>query len=218
MGSFLNSGPGLGRQAEGMETMLRDYPKTVALRDGREITVRQMLPEDEAELLAFFGRTSPQDRHFLKEDVTDPAVIHNWFANLDYERVIPILAVHDGRIIGDATLHRTRHGWSAHVGEIRIVTDPAYRKCGLGRLLAREIFFLALVLKLRKVTAEMIEDQIDARKVFAALGFEEEAVLHNHVRDLEGQSHHLIVMSQNVADFWQRLEDNIAESMADYSE
>ena len=57
----LHSGPGAQRPAEGLEIMLRDYPKTITLRDGRDVTVRQMLPEDEPELLAFLyllGNTS----------------------------------------------------------------------------------------------------------------------------------------------------------------
>ncbi|MGA1872519.1 MAG: hypothetical protein ACMUHY_02510, partial [Thermoplasmatota archaeon] len=43
--------------------------------------------------------------------------------------------------IGDATLHRAKFGWFRHVGEIRLVTHPDYRRKGLGLLLAKEIFF-----------------------------------------------------------------------------
>jgi len=203
-----------GERGEGM---FEDYPKHAKLRDGREITLRPMVREDEEALLDFFRRLPPEDRLFLKDDVTDPNVIKAWAENLDYEKVIPILALFEDRIIGDATLHRTRHGWSTHVGEIRLVTDPEFRRQRLGRILAREIFFLALVLKLDKVVAEMMEDQEGAIRVFTALGFEKEAVLKNHVRDLEGKYHNLIIMSQDVIGFWRRIEDHIADAMSDYS-
>jgi RimJ/RimL family protein N-acetyltransferase len=198
--------------------MFEDYPKKATLRNETVITLRPMVREDEQELLAFFGRLPPKDRLFLKDDVTDPKVIHSWAENLDYNRVIPVLAVmQDGRIVGDATLHRTRYGWSTHVGEIRLATDPAFRRQRLGRILSREIFFLALVLKLHKVVAEMMEDQEDAKRVISSLGFQQEAVLKDHVRDLEGKYHNLIVMSQDVVGFWRRIEDQIADGMADQS-
>jgi len=197
--------------------MFEDYPKTATVRNGTVIALRPMVREDEAKLLDFFRRLPPEDRLFLKDDVTDPKVIHTWAENLDYHRVIPILAEHEGRIVGDATLHRARYGWSTHVGEIRLVTDPEFRRQRLGRILAREIFFLALVLKLNKVVAEMMEDQQGAVRVFTAMGFEQEAVLKNHVRDLEGKYHNLVIMSQDVIGFWRRIEDRIADAMADRS-
>lgn len=197
--------------------MFEDYPKHATLRGGQVITLRPMVREDEEKLLDFFRRLPPEDRLFLKDDVTDPNVIKQWAENINYDRVIPILAEYENRIIGDATLHRNRYGWSTHVGEIRLVTDPEFRRQRLGRTLAREIFFLALVLKLDKVIAQMMEDQEGARRVFTALGFEQEAVLKNHVRDLEGKLHNLIIMSQDVIGFWRRIEDQIADAMADHS-
>ena len=194
--------------------MFEEYPKRAKLRDGQEITLRLMVREDEEKLLEFFRRMPPEDRLFLKDDVTDPKVIQTWAEKLDYSHVIPILAEFEERVIGDATLHRNRYGWSTHVGEIRLVTDPGFRHQRLGRILAREIFFLALVLKLDKVIARMMEDQHGAIRVFTALGFEQEALLRNHVRDLEGKNHNLIIMSQDVIGFWRRIEDQIADTMA----
>jgi len=197
--------------------MLEDYPKRAILRGGQEVILRPMVREDEQKLLEFFQRLPPEDRLFLKDDVTNPNVIHTWAENLDYNRVIPILAERENRVVGDATLHRTRYGWSTHVGEIRLATDPEFRRERLGRILAREIFFLALVLKLDKVVAEMMEDQHGAVRVFTALGFEQEAILKKHVRDLEGNYHNLMIMGQDVIGFWRRIEDRIADAMADRS-
>jgi RimJ/RimL family protein N-acetyltransferase len=197
--------------------MFEDYPKQATLRNGLQVVLRPMVCDDEKKLLDFFRRLPPEDRHYLKDDVTDEKVIHEWATNLDYGRVIPILAEYEDRIVGDATLHRTRMGWSTHVAEIRLVTDPEFRQVRLGRILAREIFFLALVLKLDKVMAQVMEDQHGAIKVFTALGFEQEAVLKKHVRDFDGKFHNLIIMSQDVIGFWRRIEDHIADAIADHS-
>ncbi|RJP35038.1 MAG: N-acetyltransferase [Candidatus Omnitrophota bacterium] len=202
---------------EDLLQMFADYPKTVKLRDEQPIVVRQMVKTDEKELLEFFKSITLEDYHYLKEDVTNPEVIHRWADNLDYEHVVPILAIDDGKIVGDATLHRNRFGWSQHVGEIRIVTHPAYRRKGLGSLLAREIFFLALKLKLDKVVAQMMEEQQSAMHVFSRLGFHQEALLKDHVTDIKGKKHNLIIMSQSIVDFWRRIQDLFEESVKIHS-
>ncbi len=45
------------------------------------------------------------DRLFLKDNVTDPAVVERWATELNYEKVFPILAWRGTRC-GDATLHK----------------------------------------------------------------------------------------------------------------
>ena len=198
--------------------MLREYPKKVTLKSGNQVTLRPLIKEDKQKLIDFFSRIPLEDRMFLKEDVTDENVIESWIKNLDYNRVIPIIAeTDDGRIIGDATLHMRVFGWTRHVGEIRIVTDREFRRQHLGFLLAREIFHLAMSLKLEKAVAEMMENQHAAIKVFNALGFSKEAVLENHVMDLNGNKHNLIIMSQNVASLWEKIRDIIEESYRDLS-
>jgi len=200
-----------------LRSVLGDYPKDGKLKDGQKVTLRPMVKEDEKALLTFFQGLPAEDQFFLKDDVTNPEVIHTWAENINYEQVIPILAVCDDRIVGDATLHRDKFGWSIHVGEIRIVTSPEFRKKGLGRVLAREIFFLALMLRLDKLVAQMAEEQEGALRVFGALGFEKEALLKNHVKDIRGEKHNLIIMSQEVASFWRKIQDLIADSMGPYS-
>lgn len=198
--------------------MLEEYPKKVTLKNGKQVTLRPLVKKDKRKLIDFFSRIPLEDRMFLKEDVTDENVIESWIKNLDYNRVIPIIAeTDDGRITGDATLHMRVFGWTRHVGEIRIVTDREFRRQHLGFLLAREIFHLAMSLKLEKVVAEMMENQYAAIKVFNALGFSKEAVLENHVMDLNGNKHNLIIMSQNVASLWEKIRDIIEESYRDLS-
>ena len=85
---------------------LKEFPKQVTLRDQTVVTLRPMVREDQEGLLAFFRRLAPEDRQFLKDDVTRPEIIQAWTRDLNYDRVLPILAEWEGRIVGDATLHR----------------------------------------------------------------------------------------------------------------
>ena len=136
--------------------ILDEYPKEVTLKDGSTLTVRPMVAKDEAGLLAFFQGLSEAERMYLRDDVSDPAVIKGWAESVDYNRVLPILALDGDRVVGDATLHRNPHSWMRHVGEIRIVVSQDFREKGLARLLAAEVFQNAVTSGLEKLVAEML--------------------------------------------------------------
>ena len=186
---------------------LKGFPKQIVLRDRSAVTLRPMVREDKEGLLTFFRRLPPEDRQFLKDDVTRAEIIEGWARDLNYDRVLPILAEFEGRIVGDATLHRQAYGWMRHVGEIRLVTDPFLRRRGLATAMAREIFYLALQAGLDKMVAEMVADQIAAIKVFGKLGFQQEARLVNHVVDLQGRKHDLVIMTTDIPALMQKMQE-----------
>lgn len=197
--------------------MLRDYPKEVTIRSGEKVILRPMVKEDEQKLLKFFLGLPEEDRLFLKNDVTDPKVIKSWAQKLNYEHVIPILAELDDRIIGDATLHKRTTDQPPNVGEIRIVTDRSVRRRGLGTLLAKEIFYLALSLKMNRLVAEVVENQHAVIKAFESVGFQQEKILENRAIDLHGKKHNLVIMTADVDALWKTIEDLIRKDTAHYS-
>ena len=201
-----------------MGKILEEYPKKVYMRNGKQIILRPMVKDDEEKLVNFFLHVPKEDRMFLKDDVTDKSIIEGWINNIDYKRIIPIVAEIDSeRIIGDASLHLRAFGWMRHIGEIRIVIDREFQRQHLGFLLAREIFHLAMKMKLEKVKAEMMESQHGAVKIFHTLGFKKEAVLKDHVIDLNDEKHDLVIMTQSVVSLWETMNDVIQESLRDLS-
>jgi len=193
--------------------MLKDFPKEVALKTGDAVILRPIVKEDEQKLLDFFKRLPEKDRLYLKHDVTDPAVIHGWSENINYEHVTPIIAEKGDLIIGDATLHHRTTDGPLVVGEIRIVTDKDYRRIGLGTRLAREIYFLALSRKMNQLVAEVVEDQEHVIKAFTRLGFRLDKVLKDKAVDLHGKKHNLVIMTANVDDLWTTIEEQIGKDV-----
>jgi RimJ/RimL family protein N-acetyltransferase len=191
---------------------LGEFPKTIRLRDGTPVILRPLVPTDEPALLGFFRRLPPEDRQFLRDDVTRAEIVRAWCHAPDFDRVLPILAEHDGRIVGDATLHRHPVGWMRHLGEIRVTTDPFVRRRGLASVLAREIFYLALQAGLDKMVAEVAADQLPAAKVFEKLGFRREARLAGQIVDLQGRRHDLLVLSTDIPALMQRLEETFFQA------
>jgi GNAT superfamily N-acetyltransferase len=157
-----------------------------------------MVKEDADKLYAFFSRVPREDRLFLRDDVSIRDVIDSWTQELDYRKVLPLVAEVGGNIVGDATLHRRTFGWTSHVGKVRLVIDKDYRGKGLGTVLIEELIDIAKKAGLEQLVAELISDQTGALSAFKRLGFEKEAVFFNYVKDQMGEEHNLVVMIKNL--------------------
>jgi ribosomal protein S18 acetylase RimI-like enzyme len=155
--------------------------------------IRPIQPSDDAALAWFLQRIPEADRTFLKEDVTDPEVVVRWSRPGDARTI----AIEDGEVVGYAAVVPL-HGWSSHVGEVRIVVDPDQRGHGIGRALARRAVLDALELGLAKLVVEVIADQEALIAMFRGLGFEPEALLTDHVRDRAGELRDLMVLANTV--------------------
>ena len=178
--------------------LLSAFPKNIILADGTTITVRSLIPQDRAAVGEFFERVPEDDRAFLKEDLLNRYEVEVWLDEIDIDRETVIIAVHGNQIVGTAVLQRQRNGWSRHVGEIRIVADPTFRRRGLGHALADTVMELAQKAGLEKLLAEMISDRPEPIRVFKRLGFRTEATFNDQVKDRHNNTHDLLVMAYYV--------------------
>ena len=177
-----------------LEIELQQYPKEITLKDGSTCVLRPLCKEDEERFHEFFLSVPEAERMFIKHRVTDPQVIRDWCQNIDLGRNLPLLALMDGRIVGDATLHQQLGGWKRHIGRVSVLVLPKYRGRGLARALVTEIADLARDLGLKKVEAEFIGEQEAAIKMFALLGFSNLVRLEDYVRDMQAIDHDYILM------------------------
>ena len=174
---------------------LAAYPKSILLVDGTAITLRPLAEQDKVQLLNFFRRIPEEDRYYLKENVTSPEVIQGWTTSIDLARVVPILALDGNQVVADATLHRSRSLARGHIGEIRVVVDPAYRNAGLGSKLIRELCDIAAELGLSRVVCELVSHREEPAIVAAgSAGLKEVSVLKDRIRDFWGEYQDLVIM------------------------
>ncbi|MEM1249136.1 MAG: GNAT family N-acetyltransferase, partial [Acidobacteriota bacterium] len=178
----------------------RQYPRTL---ENDSVKVELLpLTADHRETMLTFARSLPRhDLLFLRRDLTRESELDGLLADIGRGLVTTLLALEGGKMVGYATLHRSALHWERHIAELRIVVSPENRKRGLGRLLTQEIFALALDRGVEKMMARMTTDQTGAIRTFEGLGFSPEALLKDHVKDIDGERHDLIVMAHNVAEF-----------------
>src|SRR5216683_2492227 len=169
------------------ESEMRSYPLHIATEAG-DIEFRMMGPADEAPVLDFARKLPGHDLLFLPRNIGEPKVLAAWIKEIERGSIISLLAVTSGRVVGCGTIVRDPLSWSPHVGEIRNVVSPDVRSQGVGRALSQETFALALTV-----------GQTGATAIFEGLGFKAEALLHDHVRDLTGKKHDIVVLAHDVA-------------------
>jgi ribosomal protein S18 acetylase RimI-like enzyme len=175
------------------------------------VNIQPITTDDVDRVVAFFGRVPEGDRTFFKEPFTGTETVRGWLAD-GSTRLIAVDPDSDPRNAGSAGESVIGYaavvagiGWSSHVGELRLVVDPAQRRRGIGHALAKAALAAALEAELSKVVVEAISTQDATIALFAQLGFVPEALLEGHVRDATGEFQDLLVLAMHGADTWATL-------------
>jgi RimJ/RimL family protein N-acetyltransferase len=159
------------------------------------VDVRPMT-EDDREMLEELLLAIPAAEHqFVKHDISDRDTVRAW---LQRTHGWWNVAVRDGALVGAAAVV-PGHGWSAHVGEIRMYVAAAHRGAGIGTTLARAALVTAIEQGCLVVTVQALAEQTRVLDLFRGLGFVPEALLTDHVREPDGQLHDLVVLTHSAA-------------------
>jgi RimJ/RimL family protein N-acetyltransferase len=176
---------------------MSSYPKTFNLKDGNEVFVRELTPDDLERSFTFFNKLPLEDRLFLRVDVTKREVVERRMKQegCDREVCYRLVAEKSDEIIADATLCIPAHGWSTHTATIRFIVAKDLRNKGLASILVRELFVAAVKRGIEKIEVEVIEDNAAGIRSVQKLGFKQEGMLREFVKDVKGRNHNLVIMS-----------------------
>lgn len=163
------------------------------------IAIRRFRPED-LDAMQRFARALPEhDLLFLSRDLKHRKVIEAWQEAVEDGFIDSFVAEDGDAIVGSCALVRDPHGWSPHVGEVRLLVSPQLRGQGVGRRLLDEMFKVAAARALKKLTAQMTPDQRYAIRLFEEHGFRGEALLKEQLMDRQGDVHDLAILSLDMA-------------------
>jgi L-amino acid N-acyltransferase YncA len=175
---------------------LAAYPKEISFRDGFATTVRPLEPGDADGLLDFFLSIPEEDRFFLKDDVTSPALIREWTQHLNFDRALPLVALDTGRIVSEGVLVRRRGSARSHMAEIRITVMPEWRNRGLGSAMMRELCDIAAGTELDAVLLEVVEEgESAAVEAAGAIGFVRLGRIEGGAHDQQGHLHDIVLLA-----------------------
>jgi RimJ/RimL family protein N-acetyltransferase len=150
-----------------------NYSAIETLRDGREVEIRALRSDDQADLLAAIGRTSAQSiyRRFFsaKREFSQQEIA--FFTKVDFIDHVALVAVVDdgGRpaIAGGGRYIILRPGQA----EVAFAVVDAFHGQGIGSALMRHLAAIARKAALREFVAEVLPENAAMLKVFEKSGF-----------------------------------------------
>ncbi|MGB9667925.1 MAG: GNAT family N-acetyltransferase [Thermosulfidibacteraceae bacterium] len=170
------------------------FPEEIKTKDGRVVVLKILEPKDKDKLLEYFlNQISEKEISLLKENVKDASIVTKWCENINLDRVIPIVAVLDSKIVATGSLHRREFGWSRFVGKIRVTVGLSYRNIGIGSKIVGKLIELGKLLELDSIWAETFDVQLDAQKILESYGFKKEVVIRNIAIDEQSNLHNLLI-------------------------
>jgi ribosomal protein S18 acetylase RimI-like enzyme len=184
-----------------MPATLRTYPWESLLGD-HLVTFRLMRAEDKELFTAFIRSLPGRDNYYLLLDMHNDQSIDLWVKRVESGQALSVIALQNDRMIGYCDLHTNEMPWIRHTAEIHLSVSAAHRGRGLGRILANEIFAIARARGLEKIWVRMAASQEPAQSVFQSLGFHTEAVLSDFVKNADGLTEDLVIMSYDAGKLW----------------
>ncbi len=162
---------------------IRPYPLQYVsrwtMRDGNEVTIRPIRPEDEPLMVKLHETLSDRSvylRYFcslsLNRRIAHERLLKICFG--DYDREMALVAeltdpaAGDRRIIAVGRLSKL-HG--RNEAEVAVLVSDNYQKLGLGNELLRRVVEVARDEKLSQVSAEMLTDNLAMQVIMKRLGF-----------------------------------------------
>ena len=186
--------------------------KIETLKDGTKVTIKELKPENLDQLMQFYLELPLEDRKYLRFDVTDRKIIAKRLKRIESGDDIRIAAWLGDKIIASGVIELSGLAWSKHQGEIRVMIARPFQHRGLGMIMIRELFFIAVQNNLEIITAMMMRPQVGAQHIFNKLGFREVMILPDYLKDIEGTTQDMIIMTCNVKDLWKQLDHLFSES------
>ncbi|MGP6156415.1 MAG: N-acetyltransferase family protein [Vulcanimicrobiaceae bacterium] len=179
----------------------RTYPWESLLGD-QLVTFRMMSAADK-DIFKDFVRSLPRrDNYYLMLDMHSDQSIDLWFKRVETGQTLSVIALQNDRMIGFCDLHINDVPWIRHTAEMHLNVSGTHRGLGLGRILANEIFAIARARGLEKIWARMAATQEAAQSVFQNVGFHAEALLSDFVKNEDGLTEDLVIMSYDAGELW----------------
>jgi L-amino acid N-acyltransferase YncA len=181
--------------------------RSETLKDGTKVVVRDLTMKDFDKLMQFYEDLPPEDRKYLRFDVTDRKVVKERLGRMEKGLDFRIAAFNDkDAIVASGVVELSTEAWRRGQGELRFMVAHPYQHKGLGMIMMRELYFLALQNKVQTVVVEMMRPQVAARNICHKMGFREEMLIPEYLRDQEGVLQDMIFMKSDLKKLLQEME------------
>ncbi len=162
---------------------IRPYPSQYVsrwtMKDGAEVTLRPIRPEDEPSMVKFHETLSDRTvylRYFYSLSLS-ARVAHERLSRIcfvDYDREMALVADQTDQTTGQRRIMGVGRLVKLHArnqAEVAVLVSDQYQRRGLGTELLSKLVQVARDEKLSRISAEMLGDNLGMQTIFRKLGF-----------------------------------------------
>ena len=169
--------------------------KTVTLRDGRRVHIRPLHEEDGEGLHGMYQSMSPDALRWSMAPYTEET-IDRWIGNLS--NLISLVSVHDGDIVGYASVQKFTHPRRMGTGDLNIYIHQDYQGAGLGTALMVMLLNAANEHSLHRINLEVVADNETAVHLFRKFGFNVEGRRVDAYKAQDGGLYDILLMGKTL--------------------
>lgn len=168
----------------------------IALKDGRTIQLRPATTDDAAEMIRAIDSVARELAYLLRSRF-DLAVEEERarIAQTREQGNLLVVALLGGKLVGWASLKRSRHEFLQHTSGLGMGVVQGYRGLGIGTALMNYVLKWAAEQGFEKVNLEVRANNERARALYRKLGFVEEGVRVREIKDPYGNYHDSVEMA-----------------------
>jgi putative acetyltransferase len=163
------------------------------LKDGREVTLRLLVPDDKDGLVKMFSSMSDTALKWGLPPYTEKR-ISQWIANI--ENLISMIAIYEKEIIGYVAIFKYTHPRRKGVSDMGIYLHQDFHSVGLGTAMTKLVLDLAMEHGLHRISLEVVEDNNIAVSLYKKFEFKVEGRLVDAYLGADGKYHNMLVMGK----------------------
>ncbi|MGD0450753.1 MAG: GNAT family protein [Candidatus Bathyarchaeia archaeon] len=161
------------------------------LKNGKEVTLRFRKTDDADNLFQMFSSMSEKSLEWSMAPYTKD-VIERWMRDLP--NMIPLVSEYQGKIVGQAVIHRFPHPCKKGVGELSVYLRDDFQNVGLGTALTKKILKLAKKEKMHKIELGVVAENKIAIHLYEKCGFQIEGTIKDSFHGRDGKYHDAVKM------------------------
>ncbi len=166
--------------------------KTI-LKDGREVVIRLLTPDDKDQLYAMFGSMSEEALRWSMAPYSEK-VIERWINN--YEHLIPLVAEFHNRIIGYSAIFKNPHPRMKGIADIGCYLHQDFHGIGLGTAMTQHLLELVRDHDVHRLTALVVEENSASIQLYTKFGFTIEGTQPDAYYGNDDQYHNILIMGK----------------------
>lgn len=163
----------------------------VNLKDGKEVGLRFLTPDDKERLFRMFSSMSEKALEWSGAPYTLDIILR-WINNI--QNLIPLVAEYHNRIVGYAVIAKSPFPRKKGIADFAVYLHQDFHNVGLGTAMTERLLQLAKNEKMHRIELTVVKENKTAIRLYEKFGFQIEGLSKDAFYGQDGKYHDIVNM------------------------